>query len=195
MAARVGRGFWLSAVAALSSLWISGCGGDSDAGNPDSELTPAEATAPLDQKAPAELRPLREQANSLIGGGVDAFDERLADLRGIPVVVNVWASWCGPCRLEFPFFQTQATKRGSDVAFLGVDTEDSEDAANTFLEELPLPYPSYFDPDGDIADELDVGPGIPNTLFIGADGEVDFHVRGPVQSEGDLAHYIDHYLR
>ena len=191
----MGWRFWLSAVAGVSSLWIASCGGDSDAGNPDSELTLAEVTAPLDESAPAELRSLREQANTLIEGGVDAFDERLTDLRGIPVVVNVWASWCGPCRHEFPFFQAQAMTRGSDVAFLGVDTEDSEDAADTFLEELPVPYPSYSDPDGEIADELDVGPGIPNTIFIDRDGEVAFHLRGPVQSEGDLVHYIDHYLR
>ena len=178
----------------LAAVAVGGCG-ESDAGNPDSALTLAEAKAPLEAQAPATLRLLRGQANTLIEGGVDAFEARMNDLRGTPVVVNVWASWCGPCRLEFPFFQAQAIQRGDEIAFLGVDTEDSEDAAYTFLEELPLPYPSYFDPDGEIADDLDVGPGIPNTLFIDRSGEVAFHLRGPVQSEGDLAHYIDDYLQ
>ena len=74
-------------------------------------------------------------------------------LRGYPVVVNVWASWCGPCRFEFPHFQRAAAAYGKRVAFLGIDSQDSDDAAATFLREEPVPYPSYTDPDEEIADE------------------------------------------
>ncbi|MGZ5348432.1 MAG: TlpA family protein disulfide reductase, partial [Solirubrobacterales bacterium] len=126
-----------AAVAALA-LAVSGCGGGDDVGNPDSELSVSGATAPL-HGAPPQLQALREQGNQLLDGGTDAFADRLDELEGTPVVVNAWASWCGPCRLEFPFFQSQAMARGDEVAFLGIDSNDSEDAAKTFLGELPLP--------------------------------------------------------
>ena len=113
---------------------------------------------------------------------------------------NVWASWCGPCRHEFPFFQSQAIEHQGQIAFLGVDVADSEAAAKTFLEELPLPYPSYTDPgsgisDAAIAESLDVGPGLPNTQFIDRDGDVAYHWRGSYADEADLAEQIDRYAR
>ena len=73
-------------------------------------------------------------------------------MKGYPVVVNQWASWCGPCRAEFPWFQNASAKYGKKVAFLGVDSQDSDDAAKTFLGEYPVPYPSYTDPDKEIAE-------------------------------------------
>ena len=132
-------------LAALCALVLAACGSDDGAGNPDSELSAQQATAPL-EGAPPQLVEIREQANELLDGGTEAFEGRLAELQGTPVVVNKWASWCGPCRLEFPFFQSQAEERGAEVAFLGVLSDDSEDAGATFLEELPLPYPSYLIP-------------------------------------------------
>ena len=186
---------FVAAVVFTAALFVGGCGDASGgAGNPESELSVAEARAPLRDGTP-ELASLRDQANQLLDVDVNAFKARLEELRGTPVVINVWASWCGPCRYEFPFFQSQAIKLGDRIAFIGVDTEDSEDAATTFLSELPLPYPSYFDPDGKLADELDAGPGVPNTVFIGADGEVAYHQRGSYATEDDLAGEISRYAR
>jgi thiol-disulfide isomerase/thioredoxin len=183
----------LIAAAAASAIAFGACGGDGDdAGNPDSELTPEQAAVPL-EGAPPELARLRDEANQLLPGGVDALEERLAELEGTPVVINKWASWCGPCRFEFPFFQSQATKHGDEIAFLGVDSEDPEDAAVTFLEELPVPYPSYSDPESEIAESLDADREFPATVFIDSSGEQVFVHRGGYASEDDLIADIDRY--
>jgi cytochrome c biogenesis protein CcmG, thiol:disulfide interchange protein DsbE len=186
-------------LAILSAGAIAACGGDDSLGNPESQLTVEEATAPI-PGAPAPLQELRADANALLGGGPDAFERRLESLRGFPVVINAWASWCGPCRHEFPFFQSQALEHADEIAFLGVDVADSAAAAETFLSELPLPYPSYEDPGSGVADApiaklLDVGPGIPNTIFLDRSGEVAYHWRGSYADEDDLESHIDEYAR
>ena len=186
-------------LAVAASAALAACGEDDSVGNPESELTLEEARAPL-ADAPAPLQDDRADANRLLEGGPEAFQERLDSLRGYPVVINVWASWCGPCRHEFPFFQSQADQRAGEVAFLGVDVADSTAAAKTFLSELPLPYPSYLDPGSGVADApiaklLDVGPGIPNTIFLDRRGKVAYHWRGAYQDEEQLASQIDEYAR
>jgi cytochrome c biogenesis protein CcmG, thiol:disulfide interchange protein DsbE len=182
----------IALTAAAAALALAACGSD-DSGNPDSSLTPEEAQAPL-EGAPPQLAAIREEANELLDGGNDAFKQRLAELEGTPVVVNKWASWCGPCRLEFPYFQAQADERGAEIAFLGIVTDDSEDAAATFLEELPLPYPSYLDPDKEIAQEID-SIAFPATAFYDRSGELLYTKQGQYSDESDLAADIDRYAR
>jgi cytochrome c biogenesis protein CcmG, thiol:disulfide interchange protein DsbE len=183
-----------AAIAALClALVLGACGSSgSGAGNPDSAASIDQATAPLDG-APPRLAAIRAQANQILDGGLDAYDARIEQLRGLPIVVNNWGSWCGPCRLEFPDFQSVALDRGGEVAFLGVDTDDSEGAATTFLEELPLPYPSYADPDFDISDELDVGRRLPATAFYDRSGELVHTKIGVYTSAEQLNADIDQY--
>lgn len=183
----------LAVLLAVSAL--AACGAGDDAGNPDSELTPAEATAPL-EGAPPELAAIRDQANEVLDEGAEGFEARLAELEGTPVVVNKWASWCGPCRLEFPWFQRQAADRAKEVAFLGVGANDSKDALTTFLEQLPLPYPTYYDPDLEIARELG-GPRqvFPATAFFDRRGELAYTHAGVYEDEAALVADIDRYAR
>ncbi len=144
--------------------------------------------------APQPLAALHRDANRLLGGGLGAFEARLRELRGYPIVVNKWAAWCGPCQLEFPHFQQQATKRGKEIAFLGVDSDDNRAEATTFLRDTPVPFPSYEDPDSRIADEYARG-GFPTTVFIDERGRTAFIHQGQYRSEADLAADIDRYLR
>jgi thiol-disulfide isomerase/thioredoxin len=109
-------------------------------------------------------------------------------------VVNVWASWCGPCRFEFPYFQAAAAKYGDRVAFIGLDSEDSDAAARTFLDELPLPYPSVTDPDGDSRDEYELR-GFPATAFYDSKGQRVYVRPGPYRSADELAADIDKYAQ
>jgi thiol-disulfide isomerase/thioredoxin len=180
-------------VALVAALALAGCG-SSDNGNPDSRLTPDQAKAPL-AAAPPQLAAIRSQANELLGGGTDAFGSRLDQLRGIPVVVNKWASWCGPCRFEFPWFQSLAEKRGGQIAFLGVNSNDSDGSAEQFLSELPLPYPSYTDPDLKIAQELGGPPqAFPTTTFYDRTGKLVFTHPGVYQDESDLVADVERYV-
>jgi cytochrome c biogenesis protein CcmG/thiol:disulfide interchange protein DsbE len=112
------------------------------------------------------------------------------------VVVNKWASWCGPCRLEFPWFQSLALKRGAQIAFLGVNSNDSDGAAKGFLTELPLPYPSYSDGDLKIAQELGGPPqAFPTTTFYDRSGKVVFTHPGVYQDEQHLIADVGRYAQ
>ena len=169
-------------------LVLGGCGGN-DAGNPESKAVDYDKAL---AGAPPQLAALYDQGDVLLDGGTDAFEHQLAELRGHPVVVNSWASWCGPCRFEFPFFQSQAAKRGKQVAFLGIDSADTDAQAETFLKELPLPYPSYKDPGKDIVDVVEA-PFLPSTTFYDAAGKRVYTHAGGYASEDDLAADIDKY--
>jgi cytochrome c biogenesis protein CcmG/thiol:disulfide interchange protein DsbE len=181
---------WAVAVLAMAALLSAGCGdstttGDYGGGHPDY------ATAL--HGAPKPLASLYEQANDLKGGGVEAFDAGISSLHGYPVVVNAWASWCGPCREEFPLFQQASAKLGKRVGFLGVDSQDASDAAKQFLSEFPVPYPSYQDPDQKIAESFDARFGLPATAFYDANGQLVYTKQGPYTSLADLEADIKRY--
>lgn len=175
-------------AAALILLAAAGCGsasgGDYGGQHPDY----AKALA----GSPAPLAALHRQENKLLPGGLDAYEARIARLRGYPVVANVWASWCGPCRFEFPLLQQAATRYGKRVAFLGVNSADSDDAAETFLSEAPVPYPSYTDGDEKIAQSLGTG-GYPDTAFYDSKGELVYVKRGPYTDLAGLRADIERY--
>jgi len=195
---------------AAIALFVGACGGgESDTVDPgsagsESALTLEEAQADV-KKAPPELVSIRDEANEILDEGTDGFDARLAELEaaGIPVVINKWASWCGPCRDEFPEFQAQAIERGDEVAFLGLLSNDGPETGETFLSQLPLPYPSYLDSDQEIAFDRDIQRGFPTTLFIDSDGEVAYTKIGPysddpesgVTAEEQLVADIENYAQ
>lgn len=111
------------------------------------------------------------------GPGVD-----LAQLRGRLVLVNLWASWCGPCRKEMPVLTAAAERFGEQVQFVGVDTADAPDPASDFLEEFGVTYPQLADPNAVLLKRLRI-PGIPVTLILGPDGSVvDKHI-GPFDAD------------
>jgi thiol-disulfide isomerase/thioredoxin len=171
----------------LAALALGACGSaDNSADAPD-------YGAAL-KDAPPKLAKLYANGDELIKGGQDAYESTLASVRGYPVVVNNWASWCGPCRQEFPHFQQAAAAHLDQVAFLGVDTQDSEAAYDTFVRDNPIPYPSVEDPDKQLPDWTGTTlVGYPNTLFYDRDGNLVFAHQGPYSSEDDLNADIEKY--
>jgi cytochrome c biogenesis protein CcmG/thiol:disulfide interchange protein DsbE len=170
----------LLALLIVASLGV-GCGSsDDDLG----------ASEPPDYErvlagAPPPLAALHAQANELLPGGVEAYEKRLAQLRGYPVVTNVWASWCGPCRVEFPVLQKLSARYGKEVAFLGVNSQDDSEFAAKFLAEAPVPYPSYTDTDAEIADTIG-SRGLPITAYYDRDGKLCFARRGQYPDTAEL---------
>ena len=171
-----------------AALLLAGCG--SQGGNYGSK--PPNYRAAL-AGSPPRLAALHAQADQLLPGGAGAFSARIAGLRGIPVVVNKWASWCGPCRAEFPFFQRQSAARGKRVAFLGLDSDDSSGSAKTFLGEFPISYPSYTDPDQKVAKLIKATLGFPSTAFYDRTGKLAFTHTGGYANERLLAADIARY--
>ena len=172
------------AVVVLATLLVVGCGAES-ASVPDSSGAAASGGDPLAR--------LKADRNQLLDGGPEAFKARLAELRGHPVVVNQWASWCGPCRYEFPFFQRQAEKYDGQVAFLGVDSRDSRDAAAAFLKKYPVPFPHFYDKDTRIARLFGGARAWPTTAFYDASGRLAYTHIGAYPDEARLEADIRKY--
>jgi cytochrome c biogenesis protein CcmG, thiol:disulfide interchange protein DsbE len=155
------------------------------------KITAQELHAKLDG-APPELAALHQQANDLIPGARKALDARVRALRGHPVVVNVWAAWCGPCRVEMPFVARASLDWGKRVAFLGVDLKDNRGDAQKLLRQIPLTYPSYEDPDGKVATGLRL-VGTPSTIYYDARGKQTYIHQGQYADRADLDADIKRY--
>ena len=120
------------------------------------------------------------------------FEGILIGLRGRPVVVNVWASWCAPCRTEMPLFQTAAVTYTDEVVILGVASNDDPRSAEQFLGDIGVTYPNVFDPTGEIRVALGL-TAYPTTYVFDSDGSVRARVDGGI-SEQRLAGLIEDAL-
>ena len=119
----------------------------------------------------------------------------MAEQRGTPVVVNKWASWCGPCRAEFPFFESQAKERAGTVEFVGVNSNDNDADAARFLDDYPVPFKHFKDPNLEVAASFNGVQAFPTTAFYDSKGELAFLHQGGYASEAKLAEDIDKYAR
>jgi cytochrome c biogenesis protein CcmG, thiol:disulfide interchange protein DsbE len=178
------RALFLAFVALVAVICVVLLVGGSDSPDGQSKENPAAARA--FDGAPPPLHGLYDDRNKLLPGGAAGFRRRIADLRGYPVVVNKWASWCGPCRAEFPVFQKASIQEAKRIAFLGVNSSDNDDNARTFLGDFPLSYPSYVDPDLKVAREFNGVGAFPTTAFYDKQGKVAYTHQGPYRSVAEL---------
>jgi cytochrome c biogenesis protein CcmG, thiol:disulfide interchange protein DsbE len=190
------RALMLLGAVALAVVLVIGLtqAGGQDSGKQDTGAFDLAAAQERLAGSPAPLAALHEQSNELLDGGTKAFRARLAELRGHPVVINKWASWCGPCRAELPILQDISTARGKEIAFLGVNARDKRPAAERFAAQYPVPYPSYEDPEEAIARALKAPSNFPVTVFVDAQGKTVFTHQGGYRTAADLTADIDEHL-
>lgn len=107
----------------------------------------------------------------------------LSSLKGKPVVMNIWASWCPPCKAEVPTFQASWQRHQNDgVVFLGIDYNDAAADAQHFLQRYGVTYPNGPDSDGMISVNYGVS-NVPSTIFIDRSGTVARTILGPVDAQ------------
>jgi thiol-disulfide isomerase/thioredoxin len=156
------------------------------------KLTLAQMRAELGN-SPAPLAALHEQAGELLEGGTAAMRARLAELHGEPVVINKWASWCEPCREEIGSFQRVSLKFGREVAFVGINSLDTNRAdALGFLHSFPVSYPSYYDQSGQTGVAITDSSFVPVTVFYDRRGG-EYIRQGPYLSQAKLEQDIRRY--
>jgi thiol-disulfide isomerase/thioredoxin len=179
----------LAAVLVAATV-IAGCGSGARGGDAP---TPAAVAADLRGSPPA-LAALHRQADEILPGGVAAFRARLRALRGYPIVVMQWASWCDGCAADLTYFRTLSAQLGRRVAFVGVDVDVSPSAARSSLRTTPLSFPSYGDPGRAIAKALSIqwSQWTPVTYFYGRAG-TQWTSAGPFLSERSLALAVRRY--
>jgi cytochrome c biogenesis protein CcmG/thiol:disulfide interchange protein DsbE len=151
----------LLALAAVAAVLLAACAQQPPAA-PDAGGRPAASAS----TAPTKPGVIRARFAGFAGGPGFALPE---DLRGRPLVLNVWASWCVPCRKEMPAFQSVYLRARGTVGFLGVDYLDEADAARRLAADTGVTYPLAADPKGTQVAKLGV-TALPTTLFFSADG-------------------------
>ncbi len=163
---------------------LSGTGGK---GYISGEGVPVEVSA-ADRGAPVDL----------VGTDLDGDAVDLADLRGKPVVVNVWASWCPPCRVEQPDLNEAYAELGDQVTFVGLNIRDaSRDNALAYVRSFEVPYSSVYSADGaallPFAGTLNP-KSIPSTVVLDADGRIAASVNGRVPTTRTLVSLVEKVL-
>lgn len=197
--ARRGRRSAAAALTLAVLVAVAGCGGGDEpaAGASPSPLSPlddcAALAAPPAGSPPAEHRPGAPEI-TLPEVTLPCFtgDEpvALADLTG-PAVVNLWASWCRPCRRELPVLQEYAEQGGVHV--VGVVTEDTRERAAAFARDAGITFPALYDRDGAV-DAAVPGVGLPATLFVDGEGQVRHVHREKELDRDQLAELANEHL-
>jgi len=181
------------ALAGAAVLLLAGC--TSSSPEPDAaEPTPS---------ASAVFDPCPEQSDEPSAGGsavpalsFDCLGGGTLDLTrapGVPTVVNLWASWCAPCRKELPLMQQVADDAGDQLRVIGVISRDGEPQAESFAQDAGTSFPGAFDGDGELMADLGLN-GLPFTMFLAADGTLVHSELGPVESEAELRSLVKQHL-
>jgi thiol-disulfide isomerase/thioredoxin len=201
------RGWLAAAAAALAivlAVALAGCGGFSQV--PRSAPPSPESTADLAamKKAadiadcPASDREIAPVSSGLpdvvlpcLGGGRVV---RLAGLRGKPMMINVWAQWCGPCREEAPYLAEVATTNKSDLEIIGIDHDDPRpELAIEFAQLSTWKYPQLADPDVRLRTALQIS-GPPQTFFVRPDGTIAYRHAGQFHSAAEIRDLVRKHL-
>ncbi|HJV13218.1 MAG TPA: TlpA disulfide reductase family protein [Propionibacteriaceae bacterium] len=202
------------AAVAIAALTLTGCGaqampsGSAPSMAPPSDVAPTpESTVSLAAMKKAARIPdcpksdpdvaaavpsgLPDVVLPCLGGGREV---RLAGLRGKPMMINVWAQWCGPCREEAPYLAEVAATNKSELMILGIDHADPQPAlAIEFAQLSSWKYPQLADPDVVLRAELQIS-GPPQTFFVRPDGTLAYRHAGPFKSADEIRGLASEHL-
>jgi len=162
-----GTALAITITALAAGLLLSGCKKKEEAREEVPRLTGVPAQEQARQAAPFTMK------------SFDGRDVSLEALKGRPVVVNFFASWCGPCQLEAPALRDAWSEFGDRVEFVGVAIDDSEAGARGFLKEYRLEFTAGLDSDGEIMKSYNIF-AIPKTLFIDRNGTILYEHSGVI---------------
>jgi cytochrome c biogenesis protein CcmG/thiol:disulfide interchange protein DsbE len=177
------------AVALVGAVIVAVAAGGGGGGS-SKAAAPPKLSAKQRGSLPKPIAQNIAQANQVID---TSLSDKLSSLRSVPVVVNQWASWCPNCKFEFPFFQREAKRFQRNVAFLGLDSQDNQGDAESFLKQYPVTYPSVFDPSASEAQSIGAGQSWPTTVFVDPSGQVaNVHI-GAYATEEQLRADIERY--
>lgn len=191
---------WVSVV--LAALVLTGCTGTPEPELPVSTVSPSELArakkeariqdCPTSDPAVAAVPSgLPDLVLTCLGGGREV---RLAGLRGRPMMINVWAQWCEPCRAEAPFLTEVANANDSNLMIIGIDFIDPKpDWAIEFARLSAWRYPQLVDQDKAISGPLQI-TAPPQTLFVRADGTIAGRHAGPYRSAQEIRSQAQEYL-
>jgi cytochrome c biogenesis protein CcmG, thiol:disulfide interchange protein DsbE len=211
-AASLSKGRALLAVAAALLLIVTGCTDSglltrsSSRSSEQGSQPPASAEQLAAQKAAAGIAdcpPSAEDVSAIAGGLPDVElpclgggpSVELAGLRGRPMMINVWAQWCGPCRQEAPFLaDIAASTEPSEFMILGIDFDDPRpELAIEFAEQAEWEYPQMQDADAVLREELQIS-GPPQTFFVNAQGNITYRHAAPFTSTKQIRQLAEKYL-
>lgn len=182
-----------SAVVAAALLALAGCTGDAGEARDDEAAEPTASTL----AACPEQPDIPASGSSVLpaltldcpaGGTLD-----LGRAPGVPTLVNLWGSWCAPCRQELPLLQEFSEEAGDRVRVVGVISKDGRPQAESFAEEVGVAFPSAFDGQGELMAELGLN-ALPFTYFLDADGGLVHTEVGAVSSVEELRALVGEYL-
>lgn len=171
----------LLGIAALTLLTAACSSGREPVGQADHPPIPATNAT--------EVPLLPVDAAELPSFDLASYQRLLSQLPGTPVLVNVWASWCGPCKEEAPRLAAAAGSYGDRVQFIGIDILDARDSARDFMATYGWTYPSLYDATGAIRDGLGF-IGQPVTIFYDANGAQVAHWSGAIP-QAELTKRLD----
>ena len=183
----------LATVLVTGLALLTGCGSDDETPDPPAPSVADVATdlapCPAQPDTPAAASDLPAISIACFGGG--ALD--LTKAPGVPTVLNLWASWCGPCREELPLVQELADAGGDQLRVVGVITQDGIPQSTSFAADAGVTFPGAFDGTAEVMTGLGV-KNLPLSVFMAADGSVSHVELGGIDSLGQFEELVATHL-